>query len=118
VPAACRPAIRAARLIYAEIGAAVRASGGDSVTKRATTSRSRKLALAAASFAPRVLWRGTDLSAPPLAATAFLVDAVASVSSHAPRPQPGFLGSADEGWGRVFQLFSDLEYRKRYGPAQ
>jgi phytoene synthase len=118
LPAACRPAIRAARLIYAEIGAAVRASGGDSVTKRATTSRSRKLALAAASFAPRAMWRGTDLSAPPLAATAYLVDAVASLPVHASRRQRGFLNSADEGWGRVFQLFSDLEYRKRFGPAQ
>lgn len=47
LPPACRPAIRAAALLYAEIGAEVRAAGCDSVTRRAWTSRRTKLRLLA-----------------------------------------------------------------------
>jgi 15-cis-phytoene synthase len=47
LPAGCRPAIRAASLLYAEIGNEVRAAGCDSVTRRAWTSRGTKLRLLA-----------------------------------------------------------------------
>ncbi|GAA0787142.1 phytoene/squalene synthase family protein [Roseibium denhamense] len=45
LPANCRHAIRTAALVYEEIGAEVRASGYDSVTRRAFTTNARKLAL-------------------------------------------------------------------------
>jgi phytoene synthase len=78
LPADCRPAIRAARLIYADIGRVIRKAGHDSVSRRAFTPRRRKLWLLL-----RSRWgRGTRLpervgaDLPPLAETAFLVRAV------------------------------------------
>ncbi|MDT8435580.1 MAG: phytoene/squalene synthase family protein [Gemmatimonadota bacterium] len=47
LPAACRPAIRAAALLYAEIGNRVRAAGCDSLTRRAWTTRRTRLRLGA-----------------------------------------------------------------------
>ena len=46
LPRPCRPAIRAARLIYCEIGNEVRRRGLDSVSSRAVVSRRRKIMLA------------------------------------------------------------------------
>jgi phytoene synthase len=43
LPPRCRPAIRAARLIYAEIGACVSQANFDSVSRRAVVPRWRKL---------------------------------------------------------------------------
>ncbi len=43
LPASCRPGIRAARLLYAEIGQELRRQGLDSVTQRAVVSAKRKL---------------------------------------------------------------------------
>ncbi len=62
LPRDARVAIRAARLIYAEIGEAVAEAGYDSVTRRAFTSPQRKLWLLA-SATPSVWWTGK----PPLA---------------------------------------------------
>ena len=45
LPARCRPAIRAAALVYAEIGQKIREADCDSVTQRAWTGRTRKKAL-------------------------------------------------------------------------
>jgi phytoene synthase len=42
LPPRCRPAIRAAALVYADIGREIRAAGYDTVGRRAWTSRSRK----------------------------------------------------------------------------
>jgi 15-cis-phytoene synthase len=47
LPSDCRPAIHAARLVYAEIGRMVAANGHDSVSQRAYVSGRRKLALLA-----------------------------------------------------------------------
>ena len=47
LPRDCRPSIRAAGLIYADIGRVVRARGCDSVSARAVVSGRRKLALVA-----------------------------------------------------------------------
>jgi phytoene synthase len=75
LPRNCRPAIRAAHLIYAEIGAEVARAGFDSVGRRAVVSKRRKLALVLrARFA--ATWRDMPGWAPPLEANAFLVDAV------------------------------------------
>ena len=50
LPAACRPAINAARLLYAEIGREVERQGLDSVSRRAVVSTLRKLSRMAAAF--------------------------------------------------------------------
>ena len=73
LPRDCRPAIMAARLIYAEIGQQLRRDGLDPVARRAVVPASRKAwLLARACLASR--WTQA-LTAPPshLAATAYLV---------------------------------------------
>lgn len=71
LPAGCRPAIRAASLLYAEIGARIRAAGCDSVLRRAWTSRGTKLRL----LATAALGAGTPRGAFPGAARATLARA-------------------------------------------
>jgi phytoene synthase len=65
LPAECRPAIRAALLIYREIGRVIKRRGFDSVRSRAVTSAARKAWLALQSFASPTLdlapTPGTDL---------------------------------------------------------
>ncbi|MCE4225998.1 phytoene/squalene synthase family protein [Methylobacterium sp. C25] len=74
LPLACRPAIRAARLIYAEIGRAIEANGLDSISRRARVSRSRKAVLLARAALPNPALKLKEL--PPLPATAYLVEGV------------------------------------------
>lgn len=77
LPRDCRPAIHAARLVYAEIGREIEAHGLDSINRRAVVSGQRKLALIARAS-------GTVVRAPAapsrarlavLPAVQFLVDA-------------------------------------------
>jgi 15-cis-phytoene synthase len=81
LPVGCRPGIWAARLIYDGIGGAVRRNGGDSVTRRARTTKAQKLrwlgrsVLRSATSA--VLPQSAILHARPAVETAFLVDAAA-----------------------------------------
>ncbi len=86
LPVAARPGVYAARLIYAEIGVRVRDAGYDSLTRRAVTSRGRKVALAFEAVlragAVSVMPRSAVLHAPPLPETAYLV---AAASRGAPR---------------------------------
>jgi 15-cis-phytoene synthase len=81
LPLAGRPAIFAARLIYAEIGSVLRARGFDAVTGRAVTGPGRKAALAAEALAraaaASLMPQSAVLHAPPLPETAFLVAAAA-----------------------------------------
>jgi phytoene synthase len=81
LPLACRPGIYAARHIYAGIGTRIRAAGGDSVTRRATTGKARKLgwlALAVARTAvSAALPQSAVLHAGPAPETAWLVHAAA-----------------------------------------
>lgn len=51
LPRACRPGIRAARLLYAEIGSYLARVGYDSVSQRAVVPTSRKLALLSLAYA-------------------------------------------------------------------
>ena len=85
LPMACRPGIYAARHIYAAIGGAVRANGGDSVTLRARTGKARKVALLAMSVAQSAatlaLPRPATLHARPAPECAFLVEAAARRSA-------------------------------------
>jgi phytoene synthase len=81
LPLACRPGIYAARHIYAGIGRAVAANGYDSVTRRARTTKGRKLALLALSGlqagASAVMPRAATLHAKAAPEVEFLVTAAA-----------------------------------------
>ena len=105
LPRDCRPAIQAARLVYAEIGREVERAGCDSVSQRAVVSKNRKLALMARACTTALVLPGsarTAAAAPPaLPAIQFLVDACVSATEaecapalvskrmQEPRPQPG-----------------------------
>jgi 15-cis-phytoene synthase len=83
LPRDCRPAIQAARLVYADIGREVARAGHDSVTRRAVVSGERKLALMARAMSAALLVpAAVDPKLAPLPAVQFLVDAAAV----APRP--------------------------------
>lgn len=103
LPRDCRPAINAARLVYAEIGRQIEQSGLDSVSQRAVVSRQRKLALiaraTAAAFAPS---GGKRASPPALPAVQYLIDACDHADlAPSPVPVPGEIGQI----GRVIELF-------------
>jgi phytoene synthase len=76
LPQRVRVAIRAARLIYADIGRVVAARGYDSVSGRAVVSGPRKLWLVARAL-PAWRWRPTGEATPETPAARFLLDAVA-----------------------------------------
>ncbi len=74
-PYDCRLGVRAARLIYAEIGRVVAKNGYDSVSRRAYTSKARKLLLLVRAL-PVLLKRRRACSVPADPAVRFLVDAI------------------------------------------
>jgi phytoene synthase len=78
LPRDCRPAIQAARLVYAEIGREVEAAGLDSVSRRAVVPGRRKLVLMARATSSVLRAPAHALDAPPLPAIAYLVEAAAS----------------------------------------
>ncbi|HEY8565956.1 MAG TPA: phytoene/squalene synthase family protein [Beijerinckiaceae bacterium] len=106
LPSGCRPAILAARLIYAEIGRSVERGGAVGLSTRAVVPARRKVELMARAFgiAP---WLARPSSSPPLAATQFLVEAGLSAAPVPPRRDPGL--SARALW--VFELFDRLGRR-------
>jgi phytoene synthase len=74
-PRDCRLGVRAARLIYAQIGRVIARNGYDSVSTRAYTSKARKLLLLGRAL-PVLLWPGPANDEPADPAAKFLVDAV------------------------------------------
>ena len=76
LPLDCRPAIQAARRVYAEIGHQLEREGLDSVSHRAVVSRGRKIALLAASTGAALLGGAHGIDAEPQPEIVFLVDAV------------------------------------------
>lgn len=104
LPPRCRPAIRAASRIYAQIGFAVRRNGHDSVTRRARIGGVAKLGHALGAALPRPM--GPGLALPPLAQTAFLVAAVAA------HPVPRLPRGLPSWWdlrGRVLHVLDLIE---------
>jgi phytoene synthase len=94
LPRDCRPAIRAARLVYAEIGEQLRREGLDSITRRTVVSQRRKLALMARATGAAFLPTGqADAVLQPLEAVHYLVEAAHRSSAPAPvtpsRPTEG-----------------------------
>ena len=83
LPVDCRPGIFAARFIYAGIGEEVRRQGYDAINHRAYTTGGQKLGWLmvslARSFGTTFMPRSALIHAQPLAETAFLVNAAASV---------------------------------------
>jgi 15-cis-phytoene synthase len=79
LPRDCRPGIQAARLVYAEIGHALAASGLDSVNRRTVVRRSRQLRLVLGALGASLVPPGHPLTAggavEPLPAVRFLVEA-------------------------------------------
>jgi len=115
LPRDCRPAIHAARLVYAEIGHQLERDGLDSVNRRATVSSRRKFALIARATRAAFASPGQPLPDPAaLPAVQFLVDAVtdAPCSNHGTRywsvPQRSF----DERMGWIADLFERLADRE------
>lgn len=74
LPGDCRVAIRAARLIYSDIGRVVAQRGYDSVSRRAVVSTPRKLWLLARAFGAR-FFSPAPITVPALPAVRFLVEA-------------------------------------------
>jgi 15-cis-phytoene synthase len=114
LPLACQPGIRAARLLYAEIGRQIERHGGDSVSRRAVVPGSRKVLALARSVAELVTVERSEV-APTLAQARYLIEAVV----HA--------GDVDDTYGRrremqggvlgrlvwLIELFERLERREQ-----
>jgi phytoene synthase len=101
LPRDCRPAIHAARLVYAEIGRQLERDGLDSINRRAVVSGRRKLALMArAATAAFLAPARADTTLPVLPAVQFLVAAAAATEPRSTVPARTF----DERVGWVIQL--------------
>lgn len=109
LPADCRPAIHAARLIYREIGRKVAANGYNSVDQRAVVSKHRKLVLLGTAC-NAAMWTPHSESAPALSETAFLVDAVPPFDS-----ERGGVGDYQDTRPmiRIVEILERLERRKQ-----
>ncbi|MEO1066586.1 MAG: phytoene/squalene synthase family protein [Pseudomonadota bacterium] len=108
LPVNCRSAIRAAGLVYREIGREVARNGYDSVTQRAVTTRRCKLRLCLRALMEPT-WLAICDMRPPLPETQFLVDATAEASE---RMTP-VLGTLDRRMGQLALLLGSLEERDR-----
>lgn len=106
LPRGCRPSIRAAGLIYAEIGRVVAAQGYDSVRHRARVTTARKLALIVRAI--RTPADAAGLGAAPLPETAFLIEAVAAEPVLPMRARPALRPWWDVG-GRVVHVLDLIE---------
>ncbi|MEM8785005.1 MAG: phytoene/squalene synthase family protein [Pseudomonadota bacterium] len=110
LPLSCRPAIRAAALIYREIGREVARNGFDSISVRAVTDNHRKIELLAyGSLTPFPLVPVS--TAPTDPSVAFLVEAAASARGPAP-PR-----TADAKFGRLLELMARSAEHERMGLA-
>lgn len=120
LPFICRPAIHAARLIYREIGQAVRNNALDSVSQRAFVPDARKIALVALALA-QVQWGGKPSAQPALAETQFLVDAVPAMEPvAAPIKVAGVVrkpmmlaAEFDRRVGRMIEIMGEVDRGKR-----
>jgi 15-cis-phytoene synthase len=110
LPSPFRPAIYAARLLYAEIGEDIARASFDSVSRRSVVPASRKLHLVAGALTRG--WRTgarPELYAPALAQTTFLVEAISAAGAD-PSPAVGGV-RRDVSW--VIDLFAALDERPR-----
>jgi len=119
LPRDCRPAIHAARLVYAEIGRQIERQGLDSVNNRAVVPRQRKLALMARAAGTVLVLPADGRWRPaPLPAISYLVDAAAAArpSAHAAKPSVAPVAvpsrGLDDRVGWVIELFERQRERQ------
>ena len=105
LPPACRTAIRAALSIYSDIGREIARASHDSVSRRAFTSRNRKIALAAAASRSRFVNVPLD-RAPPMPQVRHLIEAVER-SQVLP-----YVDSQERGLNRFMLLMGELNGRR------
>ena len=104
LPRDCRPAIRAARLVYAEIGRELEKAGLDSINRRAVVSGKRKLALLArASAAVLIAPADPNVHLAPLPANLFLVEAAVQHGATATAAKPAKPTAASQPPRRTFE---------------
>ena len=108
LPPSCRPAIFAARHIYAAIGDEIDRAGFDSVTARAHVSTARKLGLMGRAVLDAICLGKAGQARAALPQTQFLIDAVAA--SQPPHP---FSRRAADRLLWVAELFVSLGERER-----
>lgn len=116
LPWDCRPAIQAARLVYAEIGKQLEREGLNSIDQRTVVSTPRKLALLARAATVAVKAPGLPaVTLSPVPAIAFLVDVVARDRNPAVDHKPWTIPqrSFDERVEWMVDLFGRLEQRER-----
>jgi 15-cis-phytoene synthase len=120
LPRACRPAIGAARLIYARIGEQLAVQGYDSISTRTVVPKGRKLMLLAQAAARALLdpMRDADgpLLAPALGATRWLVNAAERADAALPESLPPW-AAADRKVEWVLDLCHTLNQRDRSSAA-
>ena len=123
LPAACRPGINAARLLYAEIGHELRRRGGDSISQRAVVPGSRKLGLLMQAYAAD-LDPAAGADVPAIPAVQFLIDAVARTPSPPPAVAAQIAETSPPWWQFraralwVIDLFERLERSERERMAE
>jgi phytoene synthase len=122
LPRNCRPAIRAARLVYAEIGREVERAGLDSISRRAVVSHQRKLALITQALGAALVLPVPAARLDPLPAVQYLVEAALRTSGRTPHVPASATGVAASAQGNfyertlwVIELFERVAERKRAG---
>jgi phytoene synthase len=114
LPRNCRPAIRAARLVYAEIGREVERAGLDSISRRAVVSHQRKLALITQALGAALVLPSAPGPLAPLPAVQFLVDAAAHADGRTPHtPEASPSGNFYQRTLWVIDLFDRVAERNR-----
>ena len=116
LPWDCRPAIQAARLVYAEIGKQLEREGLDSVSHRTVVSTARKLALLARAATVAVKAPALpDVTLNPVPAIHYLVDIVSRERNPLVHEKPWMVPvrSFDERVEWMVDLFGRLEQRER-----
>lgn len=110
LPPDCRPAIRAARLIYSEIGSNLLRQHADPIIRRAVVPDHRKVVLAFRAYAPlagEIAARRRQAGTEPLAANRFIIDAIGAASPQ--RARPRFPPLWWDMRGRVLPVLSIIE---------
>lgn len=110
LPPDCRPAIRAARLIYAEIGADLLRHRADPIARRAVVRDRWKMVLAFRAYAPlsgEIAARRRRTGNEPLLANRFMIDAIGAASPQ--RALPHFPPLWWDVSGHVLPVLSIIE---------
>jgi phytoene synthase len=113
LPRGCRPAIQAARLVYAEIGRELARSRFDSVSRRSVVSARRKAFLMARAVAALVRAPARPRPLLPLPAIRFLVDAAQPGAEELAEAVRGERRSFRERTIRIIELMEEVAHRQR-----